>query len=172
MLQQDLLSYLLAMWHECEVLGDDQSTAPYKLTSREIENLHEIDGRIHFTLERHGALVRGSSYAALHHWVVDPSNRTKWIEGIGKRRLKAAVPRLDVSEMVKRMLDAIEIKDPALTSVTADGRVRLEISKFVPDGGPQQTVAQRRKRVRRALNEELHRLGLEATPNWIIQSGE
>jgi hypothetical protein len=172
MVLHELRNRLLAVWDECEVVGDNHSTALYKLTSRELENLHEVDGRIHFTLERHGTLVRGSSYADLHHWVVDPANRTKWVEGIGKRRLEASLPRLDVSGMVRRMLDAIEFKDPALTSVTADGRVRLEISKFISDRGPKQTVAQRRKRVRLALNEKLRSFGLEATPNWIIHSVE
>ena len=111
MTNDDLLDQLVAIWDSRVVIGDDQSTFLYKLTSRELENLREIDGRIHFTLERHGALVQGSSYADLHHWVVDPFNGTKWIEDVGTRRLKAVSSRLDVSEMVKWMLHAIETKD-------------------------------------------------------------
>jgi hypothetical protein len=71
--------------------------------------------------------------------------------------------------MVKRMLHAIETKDQSFTAMTTDGLLRLEISKFIPDEGPRQTIAQRRKRVRQALNEELRIFGCVVTPRWIVQ---
>ena len=165
---EELLSRLRALWESCTTLGDDHSTGLYKLTEQRVENLRKVDGRIYFSLERHGGTVRGSANAEVHHWVVDPVARTKWIEDIGRRRLDPPAARLNVSEVVGQMLDAIRDGTDGVIVEMADGRRRIEITHFVPDNGPQQTVRARRKRVRTALNEELSKRGLVVSPRWVI----
>lgn len=168
MSDEDLASRLLAVWESCTVLGDNNSTFLYKLTSRELENLHEVDGCIYFALERHGGTVRGSANAEVHHWVVDPIARTRWIERTTRRRLAPPASRMNTDEVVSRMLVAIRDRTQGVIVVMADGRLRLEIDQFVPGDGPRQTVAQRRKRVRTALNDELSKIGLVVTQRWVI----
>jgi len=167
--EENLASQLLAVWESCTVLGDDNSTYLHKLTSRELENLREVDGCICFSLERHGGTVRGSTNAEVHHWVVDPIARTRWIERTTRRRLAPPASRMNTDEVVSRMLVAIRDRTQGVIVVMADSRLRLEIDQFVPSEGPRQTVTQRRKRVRTALNDELSKIGLEVTPWWVVR---
>ncbi len=165
---EELLNQLRALWESCITLGDDHNTEQYKLTKQRVENLRQVSGRIYFSLERHGGTVFGSANAVLHHWVVDPVAGTKWIEGTGRRRLDPPAARLNTSEVVGQMLDAIRDGTDGVIVEMADGRRRVEITQFVPDNGPPQTVRARRKRVRTALNEELSKSGLVVSPRWVI----
>lgn len=169
MTRDELFNQLVTIWDSCVVIGDDQSTFLYKLSNREVEDLQVVDGRIHFTLERHGALVRGSTFADLHHWVVDPETMTKWIEGNSKRRLAPTSSKIDIAELVSRISLAVEQRDPDVVTELADGALQVKIAQLIPDSGPRQTVADRRKRARNALAVELAKRGLQVSPKWIIR---
>ena len=128
-----------------------------------------MDGRIHFTLERHGGLVLGSSFADLHHWVVDSETMTKWIEGKSRRRLAPMSSKIDIAELVSRISLAVEQRDPDVVVELSDGVLQVKIAQLIPDSGPRQTVADRRKRLRNALAVELAKRGLQVSPKWIIR---
>lgn len=169
MTRDELLNQLVSIWDSCAVIGDDQSTFLYKLANREVEDLQLVDGRIHFTLERHGGLVLGSSFADLHHWVVASETMTKWIEGKSRRRLAPMSSKIDIAELVSRMLIAVEQRDPDVVVELSDVALQVKIDQLIPDGGPAQTVADRRKRLRNALAVELAKRGLQVSPKWIIR---
>jgi hypothetical protein len=169
MTRHEILDQLVTIWDLCAVIGDDQSTFLYKLANREVEDLRVVDGRIHFTLERHGALVRGSSFAELHHWIVEPETMTKWIEGNSKRRLARPSSKIDIAELVSRISIAVEQGDPDVVAELSDGALQVKIAKLIPDSGPRQTVADRRKRLWRALAVEFANQDLQVSPKWIIR---
>ena len=164
-----LLPRILELWDACDVIGDDESTRLYKLTNRDLENLREEDALIRFSIERHGALVRGSSYASLHHWVIDPMNRTRWIEKVTSRRLVPTVSHIDTESAVKSILD--EIENGAVRLISENGKVirKVNIAMLVPDEGARQTIADRRRRLRRALDSELRKIGLSVSERWLIR---
>jgi hypothetical protein len=169
MTRDEVLDQLVTIWDSCAVIGDDQSTFIYKLVNREVEDLRIVDSRIHFTLERHGALVRGSTFADLHHWVVDPKTMTKWIEGNSRRRLGPPSAKIDIAELVSRISIAIEQRDPDVVVELSDGALQVKIARLIPDSGPRQTVTNRRKRVRNTLAVELAKRGLQVSPKWIVR---
>jgi hypothetical protein len=169
MTREELLNQLVTIWDSCALIGDDQSTFLYKLANREVEGLRVVDNRIHFTLERHGGFVLGSSFADLHHWVVDPETMTKWIEGHSKRRLAPTSSKIDIAELVSRISLAIEQRDPDVVAELSDGALQVKIAQLIPDSGPRQTVADRRKRARNALAVEIANRGLQVSPKWIVR---
>jgi hypothetical protein len=169
MTRDELLNQLVSVWDSCAVFGDDQSTFLYKLANREVEDLQLVDGQIHFTLERHGGVVRGSSFAELHHWVVDLKTKTKWIEGKSSRRLVPTSSKIDIAELVSRISLAVEQRDPDVVVELSGGALQVKIAQLIPDSGPRQTVANRRKRARNTLAIELAKRGLQVSPKWIVR---
>jgi hypothetical protein len=82
----------------------------------------------------------------------------------GRRRISPTAARFtknDAADLANRVFTNIEHQDDddGRIRVLSDGRVAILIDLYVPDSGPAQSVAGRRKRFRSALKEEAESRG-------------
>jgi len=114
-----------------------------------------------FVIERHGGTVCGSTRAERQGWTVDLKTcSTEW-EMVGHRQVTPMAPRLDVRPIAEEIVTLVRRSknDPRL-HWRADGSVHVVITRIIPDGsGVRRTVADRRKRLTRALDERFKDAG-------------
>jgi hypothetical protein len=148
------LAEILAM-HWDEFHGyDENGMEGYKLLQR-MENVSWSPPLLEFMIERHGAVVQGSSRAELHHWVVNFDTMTASIIEINQRQLIPAAASIDVKPIAKKLAaDLLKHKNNEVLKWKSDNEVKVEFSKiFKSDSGNKQTVAGRRKRCRNELEK-------------------
>jgi hypothetical protein len=114
-----------------------------------------------FVIERHGDIVLGSSRASLQGWTLDIKARTATSFEARRRQLRPMARRVDVkklaAEVFQLMLD--HAMDERLRW-HPDGTVRVEIGKILPANTVyKQTLQDRRKRFRHALEELVRNAG-------------
>ena len=120
---------------------------------------------ITFTIARHGGTVQGSSRETLQHWQVDVSACTAECRHHGHRQVRKMNPRLDVQPLVEEITRLIlaRTQDDHL-SWKEDGSVRVMVSTLIPEGAiPKQTLQNRRKRFRLALEQKMKAAGWRST---------
>lgn len=79
--------------------SEDKSTFAKKL--HRAEDLEWDPPFLHFTLERHGATVNGSSRAELHHWEVNVDTGVAAIWNTSRRQVSPMDSRLDVAALAR-----------------------------------------------------------------------
>jgi hypothetical protein len=150
--QQEVKKRLAEAWEWLEGC-DEQRTEAYKLDRA--ENLRWQSPTLSFVLERHGATVRGSTRAELHHWEVNLDKRQASIVGHGRRQLRPQAARMDAEAIAAKVAASIisHRKQPWLKWNGAE-EVRVVTSRLIPPTNPQ-TSSGRRKRFRDALLRRL-----------------
>ena len=167
----EVIAKLAVCWDE--FLGSsDSGMGAYKLDRA--EDLHWDPPRLTFTIERHGATVKGSSRAETQRWVVDFDAGTA--EGIGRgfRQVRPLSPRLDVQPIAAEIAELIVSgrDDPRLQWMPDRTKVRVLTGKIIPDSGPKQTVQGRRARFTDALIPLINESGWQqAGGGWYTQQG-
>lgn len=114
-----------------------------------------------FAIERHGAARNGSSRAEVQHWIVDLEARTATTGKSEVRQLAPSAPRLDVEPMAEAVaaLVAGGVRGDARVTWIDDDHVVVNTGALIPNVGPKDTVAGRRKRLRAAVAVRLRELG-------------
>lgn len=146
----ELISLLTEAWPEIEG-GDAASMQPWKLAR--MEDAEWNPPYLSFVIERHGATVKGSTYAELQQWHVDVHGGTAWCSE-GGRRVVRERNRVDVEPLAVSVATAILARqeDNRLKWLNSQrSRVRVLIGLVIPDKGPKQTVQSRRSRFRHYL---------------------
>lgn len=156
---------LADIWDE---LGgsSDGGMAGYKLHGR-IETAIWEPPHLRFTIERHGGTALGSSRAEIQRWVVNLQDREACMESAGYRQLvprSRSLSKKDVEVKTEVVKDAVITHRPAdfLEWSTEGTKFKIVVSKLIPATN-KQTTASRRKRLRKALREELEPLGWHET---------
>jgi hypothetical protein len=111
---------------------------------------------LRFTIERHGAVVLGSKRAELQRWIADIDQLQTSIERIGQRQIRRSQLKLDTDDLASQVVESI-VRRQATDALTwnKDGSVKIKVSELIPECGPKQTVSGRRRRFRKALDEQL-----------------
>jgi hypothetical protein len=151
------LDELLAQAWPSLCVGDTRGMEPYKLFGR-MEEIEWHPPKLSFVIERHGGTVQGSSRAELQKWSIDTSTWRATCVPHGYRQLCPMSPRLDVRPLVAEIAGIIcgGGDDSRVKWIgVSRNEVRVQIAAIIPDEGPAQTVAGRRKRFRKRLEETL-----------------
>jgi hypothetical protein len=120
-----------------------------------------------FTIERHGATVLGSTRAELHRWSVNVEEGTADCERGRYRQIWRAAPKLDVRPIAARVCEAVQLGPASDCDLVkegvidweADDLVSIKHGMLIPDDTYQQTVAGRRRRFRKQLEERMLSIG-------------
>lgn len=124
-----------------------------------------------FVIERHGAIVNGSSRAELQYWSVDPESGRAWISKKGRRQLYPMSKRLNVIPLAERVASEIESGTKSeYLNWFADGSVRVRVGKIIPETYAQTTVS-RRRRFRDALVNTMASRGWQEIRLHIYKKG-
>ena len=163
--KRKILSLLAECWDELKG-ADETAMRAFKLDRA--EELSWDPPILSFTIERHGGTVQGSSRAELHRWSINLHEATTSCDERGRyRQLTRAAPRLDVTPIVKQICEAVQlgpasdsnfVKSNVIKWKSAD-EVCIRHGALIPDEGPQQTVAGRRTRFRKGLEDRMERIG-------------
>lgn len=155
----ELASLLFNHWEEFKG-SDIESTEGYKLVGR-MEEVYWSPPELTFKIERHGGTVMGSSRASLHKWTLNLENKTAECNTSGYRQLDKREPNLNVKKIAEEIFPIIiNKKSDERLKWYDDGTVRILIGKIIPtDSAVLQTVANRRKRFRKVMDELLDNSG-------------
>ena len=158
-LKPRIVSLLAQCWNE---LTGSHETAMEAFKLERAEELSWDPPILSFTIERHGGTVQGSSRAELHRWSINLQEATGSCEQGGYRQLTPPARRLDVRSIVEQTCEAVQL-GPASTSDVIEWKSADEISirhgALIPDNGPKQTVAGRRRRFQRELQDRMESIG-------------
>ena len=138
----------------------ETSMEAWKLSGR-IEDLDWDPPLLSFTIERHGRTVNASSRADLHRWTVDVEKGEASWNPAGHRQLTPMAKRFKAApvaeEIVRLILEGVDC-DPRLEWISRS-EVHVDIANIVPDGGSNQTTAERRKLFRKECEDRLKAQG-------------
>jgi hypothetical protein len=154
---------LAACWKdELTITSHGAEIEPYQLLGR-TEALTWNPPILELEIERHGATVKGSVYADIHHWTVNVFTAEASMM-VDRRRL--VTPRdepLDVKPLAREIATLIlgHELDPRLDRKSVV-LVRLRIGQIIPRTNQQTTLARRRRFVT-ALEAELAPHGWKKT---------
>jgi len=140
--------------------SDAESMEGLKLLGR-IEKVEWNSPTLSFIIERHGATVLSSSRATLQMWEVNVKNMSATWRHAGHKQLTPMQPRLDVKTIAKEIAQLIiKHRQDEQLKWNKDGTVRIEIGKILPENSAvPQTLADRRKRFRKAVDNLLNNAG-------------
>jgi hypothetical protein len=143
-----------------ELSGDHGGIIPAKHLQR-MEDVTWNPPLLTFVIERHGGTVLGSTRATVQQWTVDVEQGSVACVEARHRKLRPMQARLDVASIAEDIVAQIVLgRDDHRLHWGNDGRVRVVVSKVLPEGSAvKQTLAARRKRLRAALKERLVPLG-------------
>jgi len=128
---------------------------------RRIESASWNGSVLTFDIERHGALVLGSTRADVHTWEIDPRARTMRVVRERRRQLKTQDKRLDVKPLAAEIARIIvEGRKDRRVVVAKNGTVRVDIADIIP-ATVKWTTSSRRKRFRQHLAVLLAAAGWE-----------
>lgn len=154
-----LESLLFNHWEEFK--GSDlESTESNKLVGR-MEEVYWTPPLLTFKIERHGGIVMGSSRAELHKWTLNLESKTAECKTGGYRQLKKREPNLNVKKIAEEIVPIIiKRKSDGRLKWYDNGTVRILIGEIIPThSAVQPTVAYRRKRFRKVMDELLDNSG-------------
>ena len=119
-----------------------------------------------FTLERHGATVRGSTRATLQRWQLNIDTQAVECFDIGQRQVSPRSKSLDLRPIAFELANLIvnKSRDPRLQWST-QGYVRIFTGMIIGDGF-KQTIEGRRKRLNKELSVHLNPYGWKRTGAW------
>ena len=137
--------------------SDQQAMAAHKL--RRAEDLTWEPLTLSFILERHGGTVQGSKRAEKQRWSVDLHNGQARVASVGFRQLQPNAPRWDARAVEAAATEVAQAilagTDHRYLEWSKDrSKVRVMTGSIVP-GGARQTVQQRSRRLREALETKL-----------------
>ena len=128
--ESDKLDDLLSgCWNR--FVGSDEAA----MTADKVERMESVrwdPPRLTFEVERHGALVMGSTKAERHRWTLDMDKRTAEHWSAGFRQVYPAQRRLDVRLLAEEIFRLIveRSEDPRLRW-NEDGSVRVLIGQII-----------------------------------------
>ena len=159
------VSTLLARCWDALKITNRQGMRPDKL-----HRMEEVDWdppRLSFLIERHGGTVRGSVNAEVQGWIIDVEQQIGSCTDSGTRLVGERKARLNFAPLVEQVVLIIEDrKEDSRLQWLSDSRVRVGIGAIIPsDSGAQQTVAGRRRRFGKLLEQALQHQG------WQLVSG-
>lgn len=124
-----------------------------------------------FVVERHGAVVLGSSLAEVQEWTVNLEVRAARYDPFPrKKRIRQIEPALDVDpiaqEVVKDILDMK--KDSKYLQWKSNEKVKVRMGEIIPKkfDSKKQTLAGRRKRLREKIEKLLLPKGWHKTSTY------
>ncbi|MCY0879751.1 MAG: hypothetical protein OWU84_12545 [Firmicutes bacterium] len=153
----DIVGHRLAsIWGELQG-ARQEGMAAWKLFR--IEDVRWHPPILSFVIERHGALMLGSSRATLQEWAVDLEARTAVMTSSSRYRQRIPrQPPVKVSVIVDHLLEAIRQEnreEPGL--LWGRNMVRVVASRIFPPAS-QETMRGRRQRLWKALDERASEL--------------
>jgi len=109
----------------------------------------------------------GSNRAERQRWQLDLVTRTAGHDTIGYRELSPRSPNLDVTVISRKVCEAVkegktsrsDLIERGILTWKEDDQVVIKQGKLIPNDGPQQTVAGRRKRFRADLCSKMSDMG-------------
>lgn len=148
---------------------NETGMADYKV--ERVENLEWQPPNLTFEMERHGGAVMGSTRGELQCWTVNVDRRQAECVPIGHRQLKPINKRLDAAPLAAEIRRCIVsgLDDERLKWSSDRTTVQVLTPAFVK-GKFKQTEQARRKRFRRALEEELAAVGWTAVSRDVFAS--
>lgn len=152
---------LAASWGDgIEIVGSNQGMTAHKLIGR-MEDAVWDPPTLTFAIERHGAVVRGSSRAELQKWAVNIEGKTAECVGTGRGQLYPIATRVNVRPIAEEVAQQIIARqEDERLKWQDDGSVRVQIGMIFPAGSVvKQTLEGRRKRFRTAMDELLENAG-------------
>lgn len=154
-------SLLADCWDE--LAGRQGGMTAYKLVGRTEEMTWEAP-KLTFRIERHGAKALGSAYAEIQSWEVNAETGSATVNVAGKRLVGEVQPRLDVNPLAEAVVAQVVAgaTDERLKWY-GDSKVRVLVGNIIPAKGPAQTLAGRRKRLRKAIEQRLQQQGWQKT---------
>ena len=166
-LTKDVCDKVVPLLRECwqDFRGwDETSMQPWKLDRA--EELHWNPPLLSFTIERHGAIVLGSTRAELQRWKLNLTTRTAQGLPQGYRQLRPVSPKLDVKSIAADVCEAVRQGSKSNSDLVrkgvvvwkGDDEVWIYHGKLI-SGGFKQTVGGRRKRFREELTNMMEPLG-------------
>jgi hypothetical protein len=164
----ELEPLLARCWHEFP--GDYGGMRGHKLLSR-MEAVFWEPPRLVFEIERHGAVVLGSSRAEVQRWVVDVDNMTAVCESVRHRQLYPMQARLKVEPLAEEIAKLVVAgkKDDRL-KWHEDGAVRILIGVILPkDSAVKRTLEGRRKRFWKAFTRRIKECGWEKSSGSVFR---
>ena len=143
--------------------GCAEKTQDYKVSR--IEALTWHSPFLRFVIERHGLTVCGSTRGELHHWCVDTNRWEGTIENRKHRQLVKMGKRIPAQEAVDKVIDLVISKsDDACLEWSHDRtKVRVYITRIIPDIASQRTVSGRRRKFRELFPHALETVGWRQT---------
>jgi hypothetical protein len=120
-----------------------------------------------FTIERHGAMVLGSSRAAKQHWLVDIAEKSADSETIGYRQLYPSARRVDVKAIATSICEDVQKGPDSGSTLISRGiliwktnnEIEIKHGKLIPNNGYMQTISGRRQRFRADLKIKMGTIG-------------
>lgn len=144
-----------AVWNCWGEFDGTQEMEGYKLLHR-MESVRWQPPILTFVIERHGATVLGSKYAELQKWELNLDTGKATVSGFRKRLVFPLSSRMNVRPYAEEIAGLImNQKEDDQLRWNKDGSVRVKIGEVALWGTNKQTIAGRRKRFRKALDELL-----------------
>jgi hypothetical protein len=158
-----ILESLLAPCWDQFAGSDEERMDGHKLHGR-MENVSWDPPELSFKIERHGETAYGSSKASIHKYRVNVDEKTADREIAGHRQLRPMNKRLDVKPIAQEVAKLIlDNRHDDRLKWSSNDKVTVLIGKIIlADSAPSQTVAGRRKRYRKVVDELL------TTSGWKI----
>jgi hypothetical protein len=152
---------LIKYWEEIEG-SDSTKMMDFKLL-RGIENVEWNPPNLSFIIERHGITVLGSSRAERQKWGIDIIQKKADCAIVGYRQIRERQSKLNVELLAKDIFKLIcKGKKNDQLKWNNDGSVRIQIGKIIrlsENSATKQTVASRRKRFRKRMDEIMDKEG-------------
>jgi hypothetical protein len=161
-----ILGLLAKCWHS--FMGSELSAMDaWKLHRAESLSWHPPV--VSFIVERHGAIVLGSTRAELQGWQVNLETGTARCESRGYRQLSPKAKSLDVKPIAGCVCAAV-MQGPASSCDlvrkgvlvwTGEDELSVQHGVLIPDVSYPQTVQNRRRRFRKELEDQMNVIGWE-----------
>jgi hypothetical protein len=142
--RREVEALLSGCWDQLQG-SDEGGMAGYKLRGR-TEEMQWKPPALTFNIERHGALVMGSSRAEVHQWRIDLDRQSAELATIRRRQKRPMDKRLEVKPLAAEIAASICAgrEDQRLKWDEA-GRVRVLTSVVIPASNNQTTSSRRRR---------------------------
>lgn len=149
------------------IASDSEEMAAYKL--ERIEEASWNPPILSFIIERHGAIVLGSTRAELQRWDIDVEKLVATSYTAGSRQVLPMQRKLDVRPMAEEIVCLIvNRQEDDRLKWNHDGSVRVFVGKILPEGSAvKETLRGRRKRFRKVLDELLSDSGWQKVRTYV-----
>ncbi len=150
---REVEALLSRCWDQLQGSGEGGMTAP-KLRDR-TEEMQWKPPMLSFNIERHGAMVNGSSRAEVQQWRIDLSRKIAELSAVRPRQKLPMDKRLDVKPLAAEIAAFINAgREDQRLKWHGEGCVRVATGKVIPTTN-KQTTNSRRKRFAAELESVL-----------------